>query len=68
MTLIFTFGLFFTVVAIIALLAMLTGKFLKGSCGGVVGDCVCKAEGKLPGTCDYEGQPQLPVAEGASES
>jgi hypothetical protein len=56
------------VVAIIALLAMLTGKFLKGSCGGVVGDCVCKAEGKLPGTCDYEGQPQLPVAEGASES
>jgi hypothetical protein len=67
-TLVFTFLLFFGVVVIIALFAALTGRFLTGSCGGVAGDCVCKAEGRFPGSCDYDGGPKLPVAENPSET
>lgn len=67
-TLLLTFTLFFAVVVVTAGLSLVTGRFLKGSCGGVAGgDCLCRSEGKFPGTCEYEGNAQLPVAGDPSE-
>jgi hypothetical protein len=57
-TLILTFGLFVVIVLAMAVGVMLTGRSLRGSCGGP--SCVCKAEGKDPGSCDFKG-PALPT-------
>jgi hypothetical protein len=57
-TLILTFGLFAVIVLAMAVGVMLTGRSLRGSCGGT--SCVCKAEGKDPGSCELNG-PSLPT-------
>jgi len=59
-TLILTFGLFVVIVLAMAVGVMLTGRSLRGSCGGP--SCVCKAEGKPAGSCEYDG-PSLPTIE-----
>ena len=57
-TLFLTFGLFVVIVLVMAIGVMLTGRSLRGSCGGP--SCVCKAEGREPGSCDAE-SPSLPT-------
>ena len=57
-TLILTFALFVVVVLLMAVGVMLTGRSLRGSCGGP--DCVCESEGKPIGSCEYEGE-KLPT-------
>ena len=57
-TLLLTFGLFVVIVLVMAVGVMLTGRSLRGSCGGA--SCVCKAEGREPGSCDTE-SPSLPT-------
>lgn len=53
-TFLLTFGLFVVVAALMALGVMLTGRSLRGSCGGP--DCVCESEGKPLGSCDIDGK------------
>ncbi|HSO23001.1 MAG TPA: hypothetical protein VLT81_08830 [Chondromyces sp.] len=54
-TLLLTVVLFIVIVAVMAVGVMLSGRSLRGSCGGP--SCVCKAEGKDPGSCEFEGKP-----------
>ena len=53
-TLLLTVVLFGVIVAVMAVGVMLSGRSLRGSCGGP--SCVCKTEGKVPGSCEYEGK------------
>lgn len=57
-TLLLTMVLFLVIVAVMAVGVMLSGRSLRGSCGG--SSCVCKAEDKDPGSCKYQG-PVLPT-------
>ena len=57
-TLVLTFVLFVVVVLLMAAGVMITGRSLRGSCGGP--DCVCESEGKPLGSCEYE-DPTLPT-------
>jgi hypothetical protein len=58
-TLVLTFALFVLIVAVMAVGVVLTGRSLRGSCGGP--SCVCKAEGKDPGSCEHEAAHSLPT-------
>jgi len=59
-TLILTLVIFLGAVLLLAGIAILTGRVLKGSCGGVAGDaCVCSDEGKPRGSCEEEPAPEL---------
>jgi hypothetical protein len=53
-TLLLTFVLFVVIVLVMAIGVMFTGRSLRGSCGGP--SCTCKAEGKPPGACEFEGE------------
>jgi hypothetical protein len=53
-TLILTFVLFAVIVLVMMVGVALTGRSLRGSCGGP--GCVCASEGKEPGSCDYDGE------------
>lgn len=57
-TLILTFAIFLAVALAMAVGVIMSGRSLRGSCGGP--DCVCETEGKPPGSCEYEG-PELPT-------
>ena len=56
--LVLTFALFLIIVLAMAVGVMITGRSLRGSCGGP--SCVCEAEGRALGSCDYDG-PELPI-------
>ena len=59
-TLILTLVIFLGAVLLLAGIAVLTGRVLKGSCGGVAGDaCVCSDEGRPMGSCEEEPDPEL---------
>lgn len=57
-TLLLTFAVFVVVVLAMAVGVVLTGRSLRGSCGGP--DCVCESEGKPLGSCDLDGE-KLPI-------
>ena len=57
-TLVLTFAVFVVVALLMAVGVMITGRSLRGSCGGP--DCVCESEGKLLGSCEVEGK-TLPI-------
>lgn len=57
-TIVLTFAIFVVVVLAMAVGVMVTGRSLRGSCGGP--DCVCESEGKPLGSCDLEGK-TLPI-------
>jgi hypothetical protein len=57
-TVILTFAVFVIVVLLMGVGVVLTGRSLRGSCGGP--DCVCESEGKPLGSCDLDGK-NLPV-------
>jgi len=60
-TLLLTFAVFVVVALLMAVGVLVTGRSLRGSCGGP--DCVCEAEGKALGSCELEekGLPIHPV-------
>ena len=60
--LLLTFGLFLGAVFLMALGFILTGKSLRGSCGGP--SCTCATEGKDLGSCDLD-EASLPVHPGS---
>ena len=51
-TLILTFVLFAAAVLLMTAGVLISGRSLKGSCGGP--SCKCNAEGKDLGSCDFE--------------
>ena len=57
-TFVLTFVLFVIVASLMALGVVVTGRSLRGSCGGP--DCVCESEGKALGSCEVGGK-DLPV-------
>lgn len=57
-TVILTFAVFVVVVLAMAVGVALTGRSLRGSCGGP--DCVCESEGKPLGSCEVDGK-DLPI-------
>lgn len=57
-TLLLTFAVFVVVVLLMAVGVLVTGRSLRGSCGGP--DCVCEAEGKALGSCELE-EKGLPI-------
>ncbi len=60
MTLVLTLVIFLGAVLLLAGIAILTGRVLKGSCGGVAGEaCVCSDEGRPSGTCEEEPAAEL---------
>lgn len=60
MTLVLTLMIFLGAVMVLAGIAVLTGRVLKGSCGGVAGTaCVCSDEGLPRGTCDEDADSEL---------
>ncbi|RLE35183.1 MAG: hypothetical protein DRJ61_03745 [Acidobacteria bacterium] len=59
-TLILTLVIFLGTVLLLAGIALLTGRVLRGSCGGVSGEaCVCSNEGQSGGSCELEVTPEL---------
>lgn len=60
-TIFLTFVLFVVIALLMAAGVMLTGRSLRGSCGGP--DCVCESEGKPIGSCELDG-PALPTHPG----
>jgi hypothetical protein len=56
--LLLTFALFLIVVLAMAVGVMITGRSLRGSCGGP--SCTCVAEGKDIGSCDVD-DGRLPI-------
>ena len=59
-TLILTLIIFLGAVLLLAGIAILTGRVLKGSCGGVAGEaCVCSDEGRPRGTCEEVPESEL---------
>ncbi len=60
LTLVLTLVVFLGAVLLLAGIAVLTGRVLKGSCGGVAGSaCVCSDEGRPSGTCEEEPESDL---------
>lgn len=57
-TIVLTFLVFVVVVLLMAVGVMVSGRSLRGSCGGPA--CVCEAEGKALGSCELE-EKGLPV-------
>ena len=57
-TLILTFFVFVVVVLAMAVGVAVTGRSLRGSCGGP--DCMCESEGRPLGSCELDGK-DLPV-------
>jgi len=57
-TLLLTFGFFLLFVLMMAIGIMISGRSLRGSCGG--SSCTCAADGKEKGSCEYDG-PTLPT-------
>jgi len=57
-TLILTFLLFAVAVLVMTAGVLISGRSLKGSCGGP--SCKCNAEGQDLGSCEFEG-PTLPT-------
>jgi hypothetical protein len=57
-TLLLTFAVFVVVALLMAVGVMITGRSLRGSCGGQ--DCVCESQGKPLGSCDLDDK-GLPV-------
>jgi len=57
-TMLLTFAVFVVVVLAMAVGVAITGRSLRGSCGGP--DCVCESEGKPLGSCESDGK-DLPV-------
>ena len=51
-TLLLTFVFFVLAVLIMTACVLISGRSLKGSCGGP--DCKCVAEGKDVGACEFE--------------
>ncbi len=55
MTLGLTLVVFLGFALVLAAIALLTGRILKGSCGGVAGSaCVCSDEGRPRGSCEED--------------
>lgn len=55
MTLLLTLVIFLGAVLLLAGIAVLTGRVLKGSCGGVAGEaCVCSDQGRPRGSCEVD--------------
>ena len=63
-TIVLTFALFVLVVLVMAAGVMITGRSLRGSCGGP--ECVCESDGKPLGSCDLEGE-NLPIHPSGSQ-
>ena len=59
-TLILTFALFAVAVLLMTAGVLISGRSLKGSCGGP--SCKCNAEGQDLGSCEFEDS-TLPVHE-----
>jgi hypothetical protein len=57
-TLLLTFGFFLLFVLMMAIGIMISGRSLRGSCGG--SSCTCSADGKETDSCEYDG-PVLPT-------
>jgi hypothetical protein len=57
-TLILTFLLFAVAVLVMTAGVLISGRSLKGSCGGP--SCTCNNEGKEIGSCEHDG-PALPT-------
>jgi hypothetical protein len=57
-TLLLTFGFYLLFVLMMAIGIMISGRSLRGSCGG--SSCTCSADGKETGSCEYDG-PVLPT-------
>ena len=57
-TLILTFALFAVAVLLMTAGVLISGRSLKGSCGGP--SCTCNADGKDLGSCEHDG-PTLPI-------
>jgi hypothetical protein len=57
-TLLLTFILFVAAVLVMVACVLVSGRSLKGSCGGP--SCECNAEGKDLGACDF-GESSLPT-------
>jgi hypothetical protein len=58
-TVLLTFALFLAIVLMLVVWVQLTGRRLKGSCGGP--QCHCVTEGNDLGSCDIERSSDLPV-------
>ena len=57
-TFLLTFALFTIAVLLMTAVVLISGRSLKGSCGGP--SCTCVNEGKENGSCEYDG-PALPT-------
>ena len=57
-TMLLTFAVFVVVVLAMAVGVAVTGRSLRGSCGGP--DCVCESEGRPLGSCEFDGE-KLPT-------
>jgi len=57
-TLILTFALFAVAVLLMTAGVLISGRSLKGSCGGP--SCRCTNEGREIGSCEHDG-PTLPI-------
>jgi len=74
MEIMITFSIFGVLMLLMALGVMFTGRPLKGSCGGVGGECPCEDAG-TPGACklpedgaqEAQNQPQTKLLEETSE-
>ncbi len=59
-TLVSTFVILLGGMLLLAGIAILTGRVLKGSCGAVAGSaCLCSDEGRPMGTCEEEQAQEL---------
>ena len=52
MTIVLTFVLIGLIMLAMAIGVMVSGRQLRGSCGGAGADCQCRAEGLSPESCD----------------
>lgn len=65
MTLALTLVIFLGAVLLLAGIAVVTGRVLKGSCGGVANQsCLCADEGLAKGSCDTEAQDLVQIDSG----
>ena len=58
-TLLLTFALFTVSVLLMTAGVLISGRSLRGSCGGP--SCTCTNEGKEIGSCEYDDGPALPT-------
>ena len=54
-TLLLTFILIGLIMVAMAVGVMVSGRRLRGSCGGPGADCHCRAEGISPESCEHDG-------------